>query len=73
MKTFLLFAVLFCTFSAQSQKVGIVFSGGGATGFAHIGVLKALEEHNIPIDYITGTSAGALVGALYALDIRLCK
>lgn len=49
-----------------SQKVGVVFSGGGATGFAHIGVLKALEENNIPIDFITGASAGALIGALYA-------
>ncbi len=49
-----------------SQRVGIVFSGGGATGFAHIGVLKALEENNIPIDFITGTSAGALIGAMYA-------
>lgn len=48
------------------QKVGVVLSGGGATGLAHIGLLKALEESNIPIDYITGTSAGALVGALYA-------
>jgi len=48
------------------QKVGIVLSGGGATGFAHIGVLQALEEKGIPIDYITGTSAGALVGAFYA-------
>jgi NTE family protein len=44
----------------------LVLSGGGATGLAHIGVLKALEENNIPIDYITGTSAGALVGALYS-------
>lgn len=51
---------------SYSQRVGLVFSGGGATGFAHIGVLKALEENNIPIDYITGTSAGALIGALYA-------
>ena len=41
-------------------------SGGGATGFAHIGVLKALEENGIPIDYITGTSAGALIGSMYA-------
>lgn len=49
-----------------SQRVGVVLSGGGATGFAHIGVLKALEERGIPIDYITGTSAGALVGAMYA-------
>jgi NTE family protein len=48
------------------QKVGVVLSGGGADGVAHIGVLKALEENNIPIDYITGTSMGALVGAMYA-------
>lgn len=44
-----------------------MLSGGGATGFAHIGVLKALEERGIPIDYITGTSAGALVGSMYAI------
>ena len=44
----------------------MVLSGGGATGLAHIGVLKALEERGIPIDFITGTSAGALVGSLYA-------
>lgn len=43
-----------------------MLSGGGASGFAHIGVIKALEEHGIPIDYITGTSAGALIGAMYA-------
>ncbi len=43
-----------------------MLSGGGATGMAHIGVLKALEENGIPIDYITGTSAGALVGGMYA-------
>lgn len=49
------------------QKVGLVLSGGGATGFAHIGVLKALEERGIPVDYITGTSAGALVGSMYAI------
>ena len=49
-----------------SQKVGVVLSGGGAAGFSHIGVLKALEERGIPIDYITGTSAGAMVGAMYA-------
>lgn len=53
--------------TARSQKVGIVLSGGGASGIAHIGVLKALEENNIPIDYITGTSMGALVGSLYAM------
>ena len=48
------------------QSVGVVLSGGGASGIAHIGFLKALEEHNIPIDYVTGTSMGALVGGLYA-------
>lgn len=50
----------------HAQRVGVVLSGGGATGMAHIGVLKALEEHGIPIDYITGSSMGALVGGLYA-------
>lgn len=53
------------------QRVGLVLSGGGAAGFAHIGVIKALEEHNIPIDYITGTSAGALVGGLYASGLSV--
>ncbi len=53
------------TVKAQ-QKIGLVLSGGGATGLAHIGVLKALEERGIPIDYITGTSAGAFVGAMYS-------
>jgi NTE family protein len=48
-------------------KVGLVLSGGGARGAAHIGVIKALEENNIPIDYITGTSIGAIVGSLYAI------
>ncbi|MFM6975780.1 MAG: patatin-like phospholipase family protein [Sphingobacteriaceae bacterium] len=50
----------------QAQKIGLVFSGGGAKGLAHIGVLKALEENHIPIDYITGTSMGGIVGGLYA-------
>ena len=53
----------------NAQSVGVVFSGGGVRGLAHIGVLKALEENNIPIDYITGTSAGALVGSLYAVGL----
>ncbi|BDD02646.1 patatin-like phospholipase family protein [Aureibacter tunicatorum] len=57
---------------AQQQKnndrptVGLVLSGGGAKGVAHIGVLKYLEEKEIPVDYIVGTSMGALVGGLYA-------
>ena len=50
----------------QAQKVGLVLSGGGARGVTHIGVLKALEENNIPIDYISGTSMGAVVGGMYA-------
>jgi NTE family protein len=50
----------------SAQKIGLVLSGGGAPGIAHIGMIKALEENNIPIDYITGTSIGALIGGLYA-------
>ncbi|MCX7863361.1 MAG: patatin-like phospholipase family protein [Bacteroidales bacterium] len=53
--------------STKAQKVGLVLSGGGAKGIAHIGVIKALEENGIPIDYITGTSMGAIIGALYAV------
>lgn len=52
---------------APAQRVGLVLSGGGAKGAAHIGVIKALEENNIPIDYITGTSIGAIIGSLYAM------
>ena len=48
-------------------KVALVFSGGGAKGFAHIGVLKVLEEEGIPIDMIVGTSMGGLVGGIYSL------
>ena len=47
-------------------KIGLALSGGGARGAAHIGVLKVLEENNIPIDYIAGTSMGSIVGGLYA-------
>lgn len=48
------------------QSVGLVLSGGGAKGIAHIGVIRALEDNDIPIDYVTGTSMGAIVGGLYA-------
>ncbi|MEN8226964.1 MAG: patatin-like phospholipase family protein [Bacteroidota bacterium] len=51
------------------QSVGLVLSGGGAKGLAHIGVIKALEEYHIPIDYIGGTSMGAIIGALYAMGL----
>ena len=53
-------------FQANAQSVGVVLSGGGAKGMAHIGVLRVLEKNNIPIDYIAGTSIGAIVGGLYA-------
>lgn len=56
------------TTSAFSMKesVGLVLSGGGAKGVAHVGVIKALEDNDIPIDYVTGTSMGAIVGSLYS-------
>lgn len=53
--------------TAQRKKVGVVLGGGGAKGVAHIGVLKVLEEAGIPIDYVAGTSMGAIVGGLYAI------
>jgi NTE family protein len=56
----------FCTKAIHAQKVAVVLSGGGAKGSAHVGMLKALEENCIPIDYIAGTSMGAIVGSLYA-------
>ncbi|MBZ2170324.1 patatin-like phospholipase family protein [Marinobacter sp. F4216] len=52
--------------AAERPKVGLVLSGGGAKGMAHVGVLRVLEEMNIPVDVVVGTSAGAAVGALYA-------
>ncbi len=54
---------------AQRPKIGLVLSGGGARGFAHIGVLKVLEENNVPIDYIVGTSMGSIIGGLYAIGL----
>ena len=48
------------------EKIGLVLGGGGARGAAHIGVLRALEREHIPVDYIAGTSMGAIIGALYA-------
>ncbi|MDE5888179.1 MAG: patatin-like phospholipase family protein [Muribaculaceae bacterium] len=48
------------------EKVGLVLSGGGAKGIAHVGIIKALEDNDIPIDYVTGTSMGAIVGSLYS-------
>ncbi len=50
----------------KRKKIGLALGGGGAKGFAHIGVIKVLEKNNVPIDFITGTSIGALVGGFYA-------
>jgi NTE family protein len=63
-----LFLTLFSLLAVQAlpQRVALVLSGGGARGLAHVGVLKALEENGIPVDYIAGTSMGAIVGGLYA-------
>ena len=53
--------------TSTRPRIGIAFAGGGAKGAAHIGVLKVLEEVGIPIDYVTGTSIGSIIGGLYSL------
>lgn len=58
--------MLVFTHFAFGQKVGLVMSGGGASGLAHVGVLKALEENHIPVHYISGTSIGSIIGGLYS-------
>ncbi len=67
----LLFSPYLLSQSLEEQKppvtIGIALSGGGAKGFAHIGVLKVLEEEGIPIQVVTGTSMGSIIGALYAI------
>ena len=70
-KIICLFMILFCLASGISAaeerpKVGLVLAGGGALGFAHIGVLKVLEDNGIHVDYIAGTSMGGIIGALAA-------
>ena len=69
MRKFCLFLLLFLCLCplCHAQKVGLVLSGGGAKGMTHIGIIRALEENNIPIDYIAGTSMGAIIGSLYAM------
>jgi NTE family protein len=68
----ILFLIVFLPLKAQNDnphsdpKVGLVLSGGGAKGFAHIGVLKVIDSLGVKIDYIAGTSMGAVIGALYA-------
>ena len=51
----------------QRPKIGLVLSGGGAKGIAHIGVLKAMEEAGLTPDFITGTSMGSIIGGLYSI------
>ena len=51
-------------------KVGLALGGGGARGFAHVGVLRVLEQENIDVDCIAGTSMGALLGAMYAQSVN---
>lgn len=55
------------------RRIALVLGGGSARGFAHIGALKAFKRHNIPVDFVVGTSIGALVGAIYCLKIPLKK
>ncbi len=62
-----------CLTQAQENprpRIGLVLSGGGARGLAHIGVLRWMDEHRIPVDYVAGTSMGALVGSLYATGMN---
>jgi NTE family protein len=59
--------------SAARSKVGLVLSGGGARGGAHIGVLKALEELRVPVDYIAGTSIGAIIGGFYVSGMSVAE
>lgn len=65
-KAFLFLLFLLYTSVCLSQKVALVLSGGAAKGLAHIGVLKALEENEIPVDYVIGTSMGGIIGGCYA-------
>ena len=70
-KKFAILSILtFTSLCLSAQSIGVVFSGGGAKGLSHIGVLKALEENGIPIDYVAGTSMGAIIGGLYAIGLN---
>lgn len=68
-KCFILCIIALAPYVLKGQSVGLVLSGGGAKGLAHIGVIKALEENGIPIDYVGGTSMGAIIGACYAMGL----
>lgn len=74
MKYVLVFILTFICFEGFAQeikndnnvKVGLVLSGGGAKGLAHIGALKVIDSLGVKVDYVAGTSMGAIIGALYA-------
>jgi len=55
----------------ERPRIGLALGGGGARGYAHLGVLKALQDANIPVDVIAGTSMGAVVGAAYATGYQI--
>jgi len=65
-KLLLLLIIPILAFAQKQPKVGLVLSGGGAKGFAHVGVLKEIEKAGLQIDYIGGTSMGAIIGGMYA-------
>lgn len=67
---FLLTLIFITQESHARPKIGLALGGGGAKGSAHIGVLKVLEQHNIPIDYIAGTSIGSVIGGMYASGLN---
>lgn len=68
MKKIIITIILLCAvLNVSSQRVGLVLSGGGAKGLYHVGMLKALEDNGIPIDYVAGASMGAIVGGMYAV------
>ncbi|MBR2433397.1 MAG: patatin-like phospholipase family protein [Clostridia bacterium] len=56
--------------SSKKPKIGLVLSGGGTRGFAHLGAIKAFEEYGLKFDFVSGTSAGSLVGAFYASGMK---
>ena len=56
---------------SKRPKIGLALGSGGSRGLAHIGVIKALEENNIPIDFIAGSSIGAMVGGFYAAGLSI--
>jgi predicted acylesterase/phospholipase RssA len=59
--------------SNDKKTIALALGGGGARGFAHVGILEVMEEHEIKVDYIAGTSMGSVIGAMYALDMPLVR